>query len=124
MFHVWKSRKRTDTTLATVLIVEIGDFDDTWDTAIPYLASIARQDLMFQQLSNPIRALNNRTTTISLGKAVGGGTIVNGMVVTRGQKQDYDAWEQLGNPGWGWDEIYKYFKKACPIVDTPPLLWR
>jgi len=68
---------------------------------------------MFQQLSTPIRALNNRTTTIPLGKAVGGGTIVNGMVVTRGQKQDYDAWEQLGNPGWGWDEIYKYFKKAC-----------
>jgi choline dehydrogenase-like flavoprotein len=101
---------------STVLIIEMGEFDDTWDTAIPFLANFARQDLMFQQPSVPLRFLNNRTASVGLGKAVGGGTIVNGMAVTRGQKQDFDAWEQLGSPGWGWDEIFKYYKKVFPLL--------
>jgi choline dehydrogenase-like flavoprotein len=72
--------------LASVLIVEIGDFDDTWDTAVPFLATIFRQDLMFRQPTTPMRFLNNRTSRVILGRAVGGGTVVNGMAITRGQK--------------------------------------
>ncbi|KAK4448930.1 oxygen-dependent choline dehydrogenase [Podospora aff. communis PSN243] len=104
----------------TVLIVEIGEFDDSWDTSIPFFANSARQDLMFTPLSIPIRGLNNRTATVSLGKAVGGGTTVNGMAISRGQKQDYDTWEQLGNPGWGWKEIYQYFKKSSKFNEPKP----
>jgi len=43
---------------------------------------------------------------------VGGGTVVNGMFFARGAAADYDAWEQLGNPGWGWDGLLSYFKKV------------
>jgi len=46
---------------------------------------------------------------------VGGGTVVNGMFFARGAAADYDAWEQLGNPGWGWDGLLLYFKKVSPI---------
>ncbi|KAK0622490.1 GMC oxidoreductase [Immersiella caudata] len=104
----------------TVLIVEIGEFDDSWETSIPFLANTARQDLMMSHLSIPIRGLNNRTATVGLGKAVGGGTTVNGMAVSRGQKQDYDAWEQLGSPGWGWNDIYRYFKKSSKFNEPKP----
>jgi len=45
---------------------------------------------------------------------VGGGTVVNGMFFARGAAADYDAWEQLGNPGWGWDGLLPYFKKVSP----------
>jgi choline dehydrogenase-like flavoprotein len=43
---------------------------------------------------------------------VGGGTVVNGMFFARGAAADYDAWEQLGNPGWGWEGLLPCFKKV------------
>jgi choline dehydrogenase-like flavoprotein len=49
---------------------------------------------------------------------VGGGTVVNGMFFARGAAADYDAWEQLGNPGWGCDGLLPYFKKSETF--TPP----
>jgi len=30
----------------------------------------------------------------------------------RGQSQDYDHWRQLGNPGWGWDDVLPIFRKS------------
>lgn len=39
------------------------------------------------------------------GRAVGGSSSVNGMVYVRGAPRDYDTWESLGCPGWGWDEM-------------------
>jgi choline dehydrogenase-like flavoprotein len=43
---------------------------------------------------------------------VGGGSILNGIVTTRGARAHYDAWEALGNPGWGWQGMLPYFKKV------------
>lgn len=40
------------------------------------------------------------------------------MVFDRASKADYDAWEDLGNPGWGWDGLYKYFKKVKCIPSS------
>jgi choline dehydrogenase-like flavoprotein len=36
------------------------------------------------------------------------------MFFNRGSKDDYDAWEKLGNPGWAWDDLLPYFKKVRP----------
>lgn len=47
-----------------------------------------------------------------------GGSIVNGMLWDRGSNADYDAWEELGNKGWGWSGLGKYFKKSTTF--TPP----
>jgi choline dehydrogenase-like flavoprotein len=43
---------------------------------------------------------------------VGGGTVVNGMFFNRGSAGDYEAWENLGNPEWGWEGLLPYFKKV------------
>lgn len=63
--------------------------------------------------SIPQPGLNNRTAPLYTGDVVGGGTVVNGMFFARGAAADYDAWEQLGNPGWGWEGLLPYFKKVC-----------
>jgi choline dehydrogenase len=44
------------------------------------------------------------------GKALGGSTALNGLVYNRGNRDDYDELERLGNRGWGWDNILPIFK--------------
>jgi choline dehydrogenase-like flavoprotein len=39
------------------------------------------------------------------GSVLGGSTAVNGMMYVRGQEADYEALEQRGNPGWGWERF-------------------
>ena len=62
--------------------------------------------------SVPQVGLDNRTSVLYTGAVVGGGTVVNGMFFNRGSAADYDAWEKLGNPNWGWEGLLPYFKKV------------
>jgi choline dehydrogenase len=34
------------------------------------------------------------------------------MTYIRGDKDQFNAWELLGNKGWNWDTLYPYYKKA------------
>ncbi|XP_055613217.1 glucose dehydrogenase [FAD, quinone]-like [Uranotaenia lowii] len=54
---------------------------------------------------------------------LGGSTSMNQMVYTRGNRQNYDRWAQLGNEGWSWDEVLPYFiksenNKAAEVVNA------
>ena len=46
------------------------------------------------------------------GRVLGGTSAINGLVYIRGQAADYDHWRQLGNTGWGWDDVLPWFKRA------------
>ena len=48
-----------------------------------------------------------------------GGSIVNGMLYDRAAAGDYDAWEALGNKGWGWEGMFPYFKKSTEFIEPP-----
>ena len=60
----------------------------------------------------PEPGMNNREIYWPRGKCLGGSSSINGLIFIRGQKEDYDQWRDLGNVGWGWDDVLPYFKKA------------
>ena len=39
-------------------------------------------------------------------------SMLNWMIYFRGHSSDFDEWEELGNPGWGWDDVLPFFKSA------------
>lgn len=53
----------------------------------------------------PQPGLGGRTLSWPRGKVLGGTSALNFMTWVRASRQDYDAWESLGNPGWGWDSL-------------------
>lgn len=62
--------------------------------------------------------LGERKVHAPRGKVLGGCSSTNGMVYIRGQRQDYDAWQNdYGCPGWSYDDVLPYFKRseACDI---------
>ncbi|CAL7951223.1 unnamed protein product [Xylocopa violacea] len=43
------------------------------------------------------------------GKNLGGTSVHNGMMYTRGHPKDYENWVAMGNKGWSWEEVLPYY---------------
>lgn len=74
--------------------------------------------------------LNNRNVALNQGRVVGGGTVLNGMVWTRGSARDYDAWGNLNDVegqtnehNWRWQDLLPYFEKVWVIRVSFPWVW-
>ena len=97
-----------------VLLVEAGGKDDYFWIHIPvgYLFTIGnpRTDWCFE--TAPQAGLNGRSIGYARGKVLGGCSSINAMIYMRGQASDYDHWAQLGNRGWGWEDVLPIFKRT------------
>ena len=62
--------------------------------------------------TEPDPGLNGRSIDWPRGKVLGGSSSLNGLLYVRGQAEDYDRWRQMGNVGWGWDDVLPLFKRA------------
>lgn len=102
----------------SVLVLETGEITDDIGTVIPALGNIEKHGIQYDINYAPDAGLEGLVANVPVGRVVGGGSVVNGMAFDRASAADYNAWEQLGNPGWGWSGLLPYFKKSTTF--TPP----
>jgi choline dehydrogenase len=98
----------------SVLLLEAGPKDSNLWIHVPLgygkLFKDTTVNWMYQ--TEPEPGLNGRTVFQPRGKVLGGSSSINGLLYVRGQHEDYDRWRQLGNTGWGFDDVLPYFRKA------------
>ena len=98
----------------SVLLLEAGGKDNYFWIHIPigYLYTInnPRTDWCFKTEAQA--GLNGRALDYPRGKTLGGCSSINAMIYMRGQARDYDGWRQMGNVGWGWDDVLPFFLRS------------
>jgi choline dehydrogenase len=108
------SNRLSENASVSVLCLEAGALDK-YEPMIQYPFFIGGQPPLFYEWGMdtvPQTQLDAKPRPIPCGKGVGGGSIINGMVWNRGGQADFDAWEELGNPGWNWQDLLPYFRKS------------
>jgi choline dehydrogenase-like flavoprotein len=77
----------------------------------PALAFLGGPRFMSWFETEPEPGLQGRTIALPRGRGTGGSTNVNGQIFIRGQREDFDGWRDLGNPGWGYDDLLPCFRR-------------
>ncbi|KAL4711823.1 hypothetical protein ACJJTC_005992 [Scirpophaga incertulas] len=106
----------TENKNVTVLLIEAGK-PEMLLTDIPALAPYFQStDYTWQYYMEPqpgvCMGMLNERCFWPRGKAVGGTSVVNYMIYTRGRPQEWDRIAADGNYGWSYNEVLKYYIKS------------
>ncbi|XP_037814902.1 glucose dehydrogenase [FAD, quinone]-like [Lucilia sericata] len=98
----------------SVLVLEEGG-DPPQESEVPSLFSVLQHtDYAYNTLIQPngrsCKASKKGQCRSCRGKLIGGGGSINAMLYVRGNRADYDGWLAEGNTGWGYDDVWPYFK--------------
>ncbi|NOD85176.1 GMC family oxidoreductase [Ruegeria sp. HKCCD6119] len=98
----------------TVALLEAGGRDTNPWIHIPvgYFKTMHNPSVDWCYRTEPDPGLNGRSIDWPRGKVLGGSSSLNGLLYVRGQKEDYDRWRQMGNVGWGWDDVLPLFIRS------------
>ncbi|XP_011705648.1 PREDICTED: glucose dehydrogenase [FAD, quinone]-like, partial [Wasmannia auropunctata] len=108
-----------------ILLIEAGSYEKYF-MDIPIFAPILSLDnnINWNYKTKPsnkyCRGMNGNICRWPRGKVVGGSSVLNFMLATRGGAEDYDRWADMGNKGWAYKDVLKYFKKL-ETIDIPEL---
>src|SRR5512143_712187 len=97
-----------------VLLIEAGpEPDDPWIKIPAGMARLFAPGVHnWGYFTEPDPNLKDRRMYWPRGKGLGGSSAINGMLYVRGHPLDFEHWRQLGNPGWGWDDVLPLFKRS------------
>ena len=97
-----------------VLLLEAGPDDKSFWIHLPigYGKTMWSKRYNWCFHTDPDPNMNGRRIYWPRGKTLGGSSSINGLIYIRGQREDYDHWAALGNPGWSFDEVLPYFIKS------------
>jgi choline dehydrogenase len=104
-----------------VLLIEAGGSDKNPVFSIPLLAGAAYfwRPSNWHYSTEPQEHLDGRSVKWPRGKVLGGCSSINGMMYMRGTRTDYQTWRQMGLPGWGYDDVLPYFRRAEHNPERP-----
>ncbi|KAJ0422354.1 hypothetical protein BJY00DRAFT_311075 [Aspergillus carlsbadensis] len=116
------TRLSEDPTIRVLLLESGNEHADDPRTRIPGLVTQAFGDrgVDWRMLSTEQDQLNGRKIPATAGKALGGSSTISFGMLTYPSRVGMNAWEALGNPGWGWEGIAPYLKKF-QMAAAPPL---
>lgn len=97
-----------------VLLLEAGGPDKNPWIHIPlgFGKTMFNHDVNWMFETDPEPGMQGRKIKVPRGRVLGGSSSINGLLYIRGQREDFDDWKNLGNPGWGYDDVLPYFKKS------------
>jgi choline dehydrogenase-like flavoprotein len=98
---------------ARLLLLEAGGRDGALLIRGPglyYMLWRGKHDWAFR--TEPQPQVDGRRMFWPRGKVLGGSSSLNAMIYIRGHRSNYDEWRDAGNPGWGYDDVLPYFKRA------------
>jgi choline dehydrogenase len=62
--------------------------------------------------AEPDPSVNDRSIAQAMGKAIGGGTSINGMVWARGHKNDFEHWaKEAGDDAWNYRHVLDIYRR-------------
>lgn len=104
---------------STVCLVEAGKKDSNILFHIPagFIKVIFRPDYTWSYETEPGPFIDDRKVPVIQGRVLGGSGSINGMVYVRGQREDFDHWAELGNPGWSYKDVLPYFRDCERRID-------
>lgn len=62
--------------------------------------------------TTPQKGLKNRIVPQTRGHVLGGSSAINLLTYDRAAAREYDAWGEVGNPGWGWKTFLQAMKRS------------
>lgn len=100
-----------------ILLLETGKEAGVFERVPPLFAPILQQteyDWEYYMEYDPefAKGMVNNRLPWPRGKALGGSSVINYMIYTRGNPYDFEKWAGQGNPGWSYSDVLPYFLKS------------
>lgn len=96
----------------SVLVLEAGGTDRRFYVQMPlgYGKTFFDPAVNWNYKTEPDPGLAGNADHWPRGKLLGGSSSINAMVWIRGAREDFDAWAEAGNTGWGFNDLLPIFK--------------